>query len=70
MPTGARTIGRYTNLIDRNDLLVPEILIEDISLSAESTLRIAFDSVWNAAGQPQSPFYDAEGNWNPDRKNL
>ena len=65
LPTRARTIGRYKNLIDRNDLLVPEILVEELSLPAATILRPAFDSVWNAAAQPQSPFYDADGVWNP-----
>lgn len=65
LPTRARTIGRYNNLIDRNDLFVPEILVEDLSLPAATILRPAFDSVWNAAAQPQSPSYDAEGNWTP-----
>lgn len=68
LPTRARTIGRYNNLIDRNDLFVPEILVDDLSLPAATILRPAFDSVWNAAAQPQSPYYDAEGNWNPKIK--
>lgn len=63
LSTRAHGIEHYKNLIDRNDLLVPEILVEDISLPATSILRPAFDAVWNAAGQPQAPFYDAEGNW-------
>lgn len=66
LPTTDSRMGYLTNnLIDRNDLLVPEILIEDISLPASTVLRPAFDAVWNAAAQPQSPSYDAEGNWTP-----
>jgi schlafen family protein len=65
LPTRARTFGHHNNLIDRNDLLVPEILVEDITLPAATILRPAFDAIWNAAAQPQSPFYDTEGNWNP-----
>ena len=64
LPTRPRTIGRYNNLIDRNDLFMPEILVDDLSLPAATILSPAFDSVWNAAAQPKSPFYDAEGNWN------
>ncbi len=55
----------FNNLIDRNNLLVPEILVEDNSLPSETILKPAFDAVWNAAGQPQSPYYDDDGNWNP-----
>lgn len=58
-------MGRHVNLIDRNDLLVPEILVEDNTLSPETILKPVFDAVWNSAGQPQSPFYDPDGNWNP-----
>ena len=65
LPTRARTIGHYNNLIDRNDLFVQEILVDDLSLPAARVLRPAFDSIWNAAAQPQSPHYDTEGNWNP-----
>lgn len=65
LPTRARSIGRHNNLIDRNDLLIPEILVEDITLPAATILKPAFDAVWNAAGKPQSPFYDVEGNWDP-----
>ena len=65
LPTRSRGFGHFNNLIDRDDLLVPEILVEDSSLPAETILKPAFDAVWNAAGQPQSPFYDNEGNWKP-----
>lgn len=60
LSSGARTL-------DRNDLLVPEILIEDMLLPASTILRPAFDAVWNAAAIPQSPHYDAAGNWKPTR---
>lgn len=65
LPTRSRGFGHFNNLIDRNNLIVPEILVEDISLPPETILKPAFDAVWNAAGQPQSPYYDDEGNWNP-----
>lgn len=65
LPTGSHGSGHFNNLIDKDDLLVPEILVEDSSLPPETILKPAFDAVWNAAGQPQSPFYDNEGNWKP-----
>jgi len=65
LPTRNRGFGHFNNLIDRNNLLVPEILVEDISLPPETILKPAFDAIWNSAGQPQSPYYDDEGNWNP-----
>jgi hypothetical protein len=65
LPSRSGGFGFNNNIIDRNDLLVPEIVIEDISLASSIILRPAFDAVWNAAGQAQSPFYDTSGNWNP-----
>jgi len=56
--------GTEYNMIDRNDLIIPEILVEDIAQSPDQILRPAFDAVWNSAGQPNSPHYDADGNWN------
>lgn len=53
----------FPNIIDRNDLLLSETLIEDSSTPPEIILKSAFDSIWNAAGQPRSPNYDDEGNW-------
>src|SRR5207247_493994 len=49
--------------IDRNDLVLPELLIEDFNGNAATVLRPAFDAIWNAAGWPQSIDYDKDGNW-------
>jgi hypothetical protein len=54
----------WRRVIDKNDLIVPEILIEDTSWEHHNILRPAFDTVWNAAGYEGSPHYDEEGNWN------
>jgi hypothetical protein len=64
MPTRNSIAGFNINYIDRNDLIVPELLVEDNSLAPEAILKPVFDAVWNAAGLPQSPYYDADGNWN------
>ncbi len=65
LPTRNSTgIGYDTNQIDRNDLIVPELLVEDNTLAPETILKPAFDAIWNAAGLPQSPYYDTNGNWN------
>ena len=63
LPTRSRGFGRHNNLIDRNDLFVPELLVDDRMLPIHKILKPAFDTIWNAAGQPQSPFYNAEGHW-------
>lgn len=53
--------------IEKDALLVPDILIESYDADLRVLLKPAFDSVWNAAGLPHSIYYDDEGNWNPQR---
>jgi len=59
--TGFRT--RETLTIDREVLLLPEIVIESYDAKAEEVLRPCFDSVWNACGFPRSLNYDDNGKW-------
>jgi hypothetical protein len=49
--------------IDRDALLVPEIMVESFEYSPEGVLRPAFDAVWRAAGWERSMNYDEEGRW-------
>jgi Putative DNA-binding domain len=51
--------------IDRDALLVPEIMLESFENEASGVLRPIFDAVWNAAGWPRSMNYDEEGVWRP-----
>ena len=49
--------------IDRNDLLFPEVLIQDFSCPSHIILRPVLDAMWTACGYPRSKNYDAEGKW-------
>ncbi len=49
--------------IDRNDLIVPEILVETFAFDPAEIMRPAFDAVWNAAGWERSMNYDEQGQW-------
>jgi hypothetical protein len=49
--------------IDRDALLLPEALVENLDTDAATILRPIFDSLWNAAGWPGSINFDAEGKW-------
>lgn len=49
--------------IDRDILLLPEVIIESYDFVAENVLRPCFDSIWNACGLPRSLNYDENGNW-------
>jgi hypothetical protein len=53
--------------IDRDRLLVPEVIATSLHEDVGRLLRPAFDTVWNAAGWPRSLNYDDEGNWRPRR---
>lgn len=55
--------------IDRNSLLVPEIVIETLNIEADKSLRQTFDAIWNACGYSASPNYNADGNCNGTRGN-
>lgn len=47
--------------IDRDDLLIPEILIEEWDIDVASVMKPLFDSVWQAAGWEGSLSYDEAG---------
>lgn len=53
--------------IDRDVLVLPEIMVEDLSASAGPLLKPVLDLVWNACGHQASPNFDAFGNWKPMR---
>jgi len=47
--------------IDRDILLLPEIVIQSYDVNAKDVLRPCFDSIWNACGFPRSLNYDDTG---------
>jgi len=49
--------------VDRDDLLCPEIVVEDYESKAADILRPAFDAIWQAAGWGRSMNYDKSGKW-------
>lgn len=65
--TMALSQGRHayleTHPIDRNDLVVPELLVEDPQQPPATILKPAIDAIWQAAGWRGSENYDAEGVW-------
>lgn len=50
--------GYYTHTVDRNDLLLPEVLIQDFSSRPVDMCRPMFDALYNAAGFAKWPEYD------------
>jgi hypothetical protein len=59
--------SRTSYAIDRDNLLLPEIVIESYDDEPAHVLQPCFDAIWNACGRPRSPNYNDEGEWAPRR---
>lgn len=51
--------------IDRDILVFPEIILDKFECRPPD-LKPLLDSVWNASGVLQSPYFDASGRWSPN----
>jgi hypothetical protein len=49
--------------IDRNDLIIPEVRVEEFNADPHEVMRPIFDSIWNAAGCSRDMNYDEKGKW-------
>lgn len=49
--------------IDRDTLLIPEVMIQNFDSDVPETMRPIFDTIWNATGFPRSLNYDETGKW-------
>jgi hypothetical protein len=54
-----------SDAIDRDDLILPEVMFNDFETDTTKVLKPAFDSLWNAGGWPGSMSYK-EGKWIDD----
>lgn len=57
----------YIHPIDRDALLVPEVVVENFDCDPAKVMKPVFDAVWNAAGWPRSMNYDELGKWTGQR---
>jgi hypothetical protein len=48
--------------IDRDCLMTPDVVVDDLSAPADTVLKPLFDFLWNASGYPESPHYE-NGTW-------
>jgi hypothetical protein len=55
-------------IIDRDEVLVSEVIVEDLQMDMARVMRPAFDEVWNASGHASSPNYDKDGDWQEHRR--
>ena len=56
-------VNASRNPIDREVLLLPEIIVEEFGERPATIMRPIFDSVWNAAGWSRSMNYNESGEW-------
>lgn len=49
--------------IDRENLVMPEVIVENFDFEPSKIIKPIFDAVWNACGYPGSLNYDDSGNW-------
>jgi hypothetical protein len=49
--------------IDRNDLIIPEVMMDEFGLDTARVMKPIFDAIWNAGGYERDPNYDDKGNW-------
>jgi len=50
---------------DRDDLLLPEVLLDEGEQAVEAALKPVFDSLWQSVGWTRSLNYDKAGEWKP-----
>lgn len=60
-PGNSSSFGRINTVIDREILLVPEVMVDDSESSLEKTIRPILDAIWNAAGYDRSWSFDETG---------
>lgn len=56
-------VGDENRAIDRDTLLLPEFVINDLNTDTAALLRPVFDLVWNASGFARSFNFDPNGKW-------
>ena len=67
MGVSSRYIIRERHPIEKNTLVLPDVLVESVDSDIAEVMRPVFDTVWNAAGWARSMNYNDEGNWAPQR---
>jgi len=52
---------------DRDNLILPDVLIDESDLPVEELLQPVFDALWNASGYVRCLHYSRNGKWNPSK---
>lgn len=59
-----------TRTIERDNLILPEVLLENADVSIENEMRTSFDMIWNACGWQRSFSYDEHGVYDKDWRSF
>jgi hypothetical protein len=65
-----RMRGEEKPVIDRNNLIIPEITISNYESSPTEILRPAFDLIWNSVGFARDFNYNENGEWIENLRSL
>lgn len=57
-------IAVSSHQIDRNEIFLTELVLNDLGTDLVAALKPVFDCLWNAAGEKQCLFYQSSGAWN------
>jgi len=67
LATGTASWGFTGHAIDRDVVMLPDIILEEFAGDMAAALRPAFDALWNAGGWPRSNNYSETGQRLPRR---
>jgi len=54
--------------LDRDELVLPGVTLDDLNADPTPRLRPMFDALWNAFGYEKSANFDEQGNWIGDKR--
>lgn len=56
---------RWTRIhsIDRNMLVLPDVMVSDWNIEAHLLLQPIFDTLWQTVGYPRCTYYDGDSSW-------
>jgi hypothetical protein len=63
MSVDTLSTGESSESIGSDSVILPETIVEDLSLPVGPVLKPLFDLIWNACGLTGSKNFDADGNW-------
>jgi hypothetical protein len=62
--------SRPSHAIDRDTLLLPDVLLDDFTVPADKLLRPVFDAFWQSAGFTGCQHYNSQGQWDGGQSQL